>query len=73
MSNQVTQTNANAIWPASAVRYLQLTSTAITLLRDSANSSVDNKASDVNAPTALARVVTSTASTLRVPLRSRCM
>jgi hypothetical protein len=43
---------------------------AIALLRDS-NSSADNKASDVNAPTAVARVVTSSASTLRMPSRSR--
>ena len=43
--------NASAIW-----RYLQLTSTAITFLRDSANSSADNKASEVNLQTALARV-----------------
>ena len=58
--------NASAIW-----RYLQLTSTAITFLRDSANSSADNKASEVNLQTALARVVTSIASTLRIPSRSR--
>jgi hypothetical protein len=42
--------NASAIW-----RYLQLTSTAITFLRDSANSSADNKASEVNLQTALER------------------